>query len=93
MLGAEGRDQLAGRAEGDHATVVDDGDTIAEALRLFHVMRGQEDGAAGLLELEDEIPELPSRLGIEAGGRLVEKQQLGMADQRGGHRQPLLLAT
>ena len=31
--------------------------------------------------------------GIEPGGRLVEEEQLRVADQRAGQRQPLLLAA
>ena len=51
----------------------------------------KNDGAAGLLELVDQVPEMAARLGIEAGGGLVEKQQLRIADQRAGHGQALLL--
>ena len=32
-------------------------------------------------------------LGVEAGGGLVEEEQFGIADERGGHGEPLLLAT
>src|SRR4051812_21434714 len=38
--------QLARRAEGDDVTVIDDCNTIAKALRFFHVVRGQHDRAA-----------------------------------------------
>ena len=54
-------------------------------------MRREQDRPAGLLELLDEIPQLPPRLRIEPGRRLVEKQQIGIADERAGERQPLLL--
>ena len=43
------------------------------------------------LELVDQVPELAARLRVEAGGRLVEEEQLGIADQRAGEREPLLL--
>ena len=56
-------------------------------------MRGQEDRAALLPQLADDVPKLPSRLGIEPRGRFVEKQQFGIADQSTRHRQPLLLAA
>ena len=46
-----------------------------------------------LLELVDQVPQMPPRLRIEPGGRLIEKQQLGIAHQRAGHGQPLLLAA
>ena len=41
----------------------------------------------------DLLPELQPALRIEAGGRLVEEQQLGVADQGAGDRQALLLAA
>ena len=88
---ADRGDQLARRAERDDLAVVHDRHAVAQPLGLVHVVRGQQDRPAGLLELLDEIPELPPRLRIEAGGRLVEKEQLGIADERAGERQPLLL--
>ena len=46
----------------------------------------------GPLELVDEVPELPPGLGIEPGRRLVEEQEVGIADERAGEREPLLLS-
>src|SRR5688572_10908314 len=54
-------------------------------------MRRQQHGAAAGLELLENAPQLPPRLRIEPGGRLVEKQQVRIAGQRAGDRQPLLL--
>ena len=91
MFSANGGDQLLRSAQRDDAAVIHDGDAVAQALGLIHVVRGENDGAARLLELVDQVPQMAARLGIEAGGRLVEKQQLRIADQRAGHGQPLLL--
>ena len=44
----ERRDQLLRRAEGDALAVIDDGDAVAEALRFFHVVRGEQDRSAAL---------------------------------------------
>src|SRR5262249_40691101 len=44
-------------------------------------------------ELLDQAPELASRLGIEAGGWFVEKENFGVADESAGDGQPLLLAA
>ena len=66
---------------------------VAEPLGFFHVVRGQQDRPACLLEFPDEVPELPARLRIEARRRLVEKQQIRIADERAGERQPLLLPS
>ena len=62
-------------------------------LGFVHVVGGQENRPAVLLEVLDQIPELPSCLRIEAGRRLVEKQQLRIADERARERQPLLLSA
>ena len=75
----------AGGPEADHPAVVDDGDPIAEPFGLLHVMRRQDNRPPRSLELLDEIPELAAGLRIESGGRLVEKQEVGIADQ--GNRQ------
>ena len=93
VLGAERRDQLARRPERDDLAVVHDRHAIAQPLRFVHVVRREHDRAARALELVDEIPELPARLRIEPGRRLVEEQQLRIADQRAGEREPLLLAA
>ena len=39
------------------------------------------------------LPEVPSRLDVQTGRRLVEDDELGLADQGHGEAQPLLLTT
>ena len=73
--------------------MVHDGDAVAEALGFVHVMRGEQDGAAGRLELLDQFPELAAGLRIEAGGGLIEKQKIGIADEGAGESESLLLAA
>src|ERR1041385_5404378 len=53
----------------------------------------RERGAALPLPVLDQVPELPPRLRVEPGGRLVEEEELGIGHQRAGERQPLLLAA
>ena len=93
VLAAEPGDQLGRRAQGDHLAVIDDRHPVAQPLGLVHVVRRQQDGPALGAEAADDVPELPARLRVEAGRRLVEEQQLRVADQGAGHRQPLLLAA
>ena len=91
---AEAGDQLGGRAERDRAAVVDDHHAVAELRRLFHVVRGQHDGAAVLVAVRaDHVPQRASRLGIESRRRLVEEQQLGSPGERGRHREALPLSA
>ena len=93
MFGADGIDQLARGSESDDFAVIHDGHAVAESLGFIHVMGGEQDGAAGELELLDEFPELAAGLRIEAGGGFVEEQEVGVADKRARQREALLLAA
>ena len=93
VLAPEPGDQLAGRALGDDVAMIDDGHAIAEPFGLVHVMGGQQDGPAAILQVPDHVPELAARLGVQAGGGLVEEEDLGISDQRDGDGEPLLLAA
>ncbi len=93
MFDANGCDQFARRTKGDHFAVVHDGHAVAEPFGFVHIVRRQQNGTAHALELFDQIPKLAARLRIEAGGGFVEKQQIGIADQRAGQREPLFLSA
>ena len=64
-----------------------------ELLGLVHVVRGQHDGHALLLEPEQPVPHDVPGLRVEPGRRLVEQQHLGPVDQRAGDGQPALHAA
>ena len=55
--------------------VVDDRQAVAELVGLLHVVRGEEDGLALLVELAEDLPQRETALRIEAGGGLVEEQR------------------
>ena len=86
------RDQLLGCVERDDAAVIDNGHPITEHFRLFHVMRGHKDRAAARPNAS-AAPELPPRLRVEPGGWLIQEQQVRIAGQPAGHRQPLFLSA
>jgi hypothetical protein len=69
--------------------VIHDRDTLAELVRLLHVVRRQDDRAAARVVLADDLPQEQPRLGIEPRGRLVEEQHLGVVHHRPGDREPL----
>ena len=71
--------------------VVDDGDPVAQHVRLVHVVRSQQDGAPGGPVALQHRPQLPPRLRIQPGGRLVEEEQLRIADQGAADGQTLPL--
>src|SRR6185437_9764010 len=78
---------------GDDLSVVNDGQAVAQTLGFFHVVRGQEHGAAALLESANNVPKLAAALGIESSGGLVQKQNLRIAHQGGGYGEPLPLPS
>ena len=86
--------QLVGRALGDDAAVVDDADPVRELVGLLEVLRGEEDRHAELVvEPAHLVPHAGPADGIEAGGRLVEEQDLGVVHERGREVEPALHAA
>ena len=71
------RDDLAGG---------DDRDPVGEAFGLLHVVGREEDRLAEVPQAGDDLPGGAARGGVEAGRRLVEEDQLGVADQRQSRR-------
>ena len=66
---------------------------LVAALGLVHVVRADEHRDAARGELVQLVPEIAARLRIDAGGRLVEQQQLRLVQQARGERQALLPAA
>src|SRR5207248_8688363 len=62
--------------------VAQDGDPIGQLLRLVEVVRRQLDRFAEGAEVPDRLPGIASRAGVEPRRRLVEEDQLRVADQR-----------
>ena len=86
-------DQRARRPLGDDPAVVHDDQPVAQLLGLVHVVGGEDQGDALLLEPEQPVPQHVPGLRVEPGGRLVEQQDLGLVDQRAGDGQPALHAA
>ncbi len=86
-------DEFTGRALGDDAAHVHDHEPVAQLLGLVHVVRGQHERDALALELPQPLPHEVARLRVEAGGRLVEKQQVGLVDQGPRDGEPSLHAA
>ncbi len=60
------------------ATRNHEGDPIAELVDVVHVVRGQYDGLAGIAKVGDDALDDAGVDRIEAGGWLVEEQDLGI---------------
>ena len=65
----------------------------ATRLRLAEVVRGHHHLDAARADLAHDVLDRLGGGGIEAGGRLVEEQKIGVARERARQRQPLLLAA
>ena len=85
--------EVVGRAPGDDPAGGDHRDPVGELLGLVHVVGGQQDGLAEVAEALDHLPGGAAGGGVEAGGRLVEEEQLGVADERDRDVEPPLLAA
>ena len=83
----------SGAPEGDDLAGAHDRDAVGEVLRLVHVMGGQEDRLAELAQRADRRPRLAARRGVKAGGRLVEEDQVGIADERESEIEPPALTA
>jgi len=81
---------VGGRAGGEEPPLIHR-DQPVEAGRLVHVGRGHDHAHAGTIAADavDQGPELLPRERIDAGGRLVEDQQVGIVHER--RAQPHLL--
>ena len=83
---------LAGVALDDDVPVGEIDDAVA-ALGLVHVVGRDQHGEAFAGEVVDHVPELAARLGVDAGGRLVEQEELRLVQDAGGEREALLPAA
>jgi hypothetical protein len=70
--------ERSGRVFDEDFAVVDDGESVAEFVGLFHVVGGEDDGDAFAAEASDGFPHGDTALRIEAGAGLVEEEDLGM---------------
>ena len=88
--GTIGKDalELAGRAERDELAAMHDGNAMA-MLGLVEIVRGDQNGDAGLREILDQLPKLPPGHRIDSARRFVEKQDGRLMKNRAAEREPL----
>ena len=85
--------ERGGRALGDDAPARDHRDPVREPLGLLEVVRGEDDRLAELAQPLDHLPSGAPRRRVEAGGRLVQEHELGVADECEGDVDAALLAA
>ena len=86
-------DELARRALGHDLRLVHHHEVVAQLLRLVHVVGGDDERRPAALQLVEPLPEEVPRLRVEAGGRLVEDDELRLVDERAGDREAPLHAA
>ena len=85
-------DQPLRGAFGHDCPVVNDDEPVAQLFGLIHVVGGQHQSGAGLLQPEQPVPEHMPCLRIQPGGGLIQQQNVRFVDQCAGNRQPALHA-
>ena len=61
--------------------------------RFVQIVGGEDDGGAAFGQSADDLPGLTAGGCVEAGGRLVEEDQIGIANHRGGEIESALLTA
>ena len=92
-LGGAPRPSVSGVPSAITRPLRDHDHAVGEVLRLLHVVRGEQDRLAERAQPGDQLPRLPTRGGVEAGGRLVEEDQLGVAADAEREVEPPALAA
>jgi hypothetical protein len=64
--------------------LVDHADAVGHVLGFLNVMRGQDDGHAGGAQIAHHLPHVLAQFDVDAGGRLVEEQDLRLMRERLG---------
>lgn len=77
---AHRRLEVPAGAFGDHRAVVDHADAVGELIGLIEVLGGQQHRPARCGKVADGLPHLVAAARIQAGGGLVEEQQIRRQD-------------
>src|SRR6266446_8459523 len=81
--------ERVGRTVGDELAEINVGD-VAATLGFVHVVSGDEEGDAVTGKLEEEIPELAARDGVDAGRWLVEEKKRRLVQHGAAEGEALL---
>ena len=93
LLLAELAHQLGLVLDQNDLAFVDDADAVGHLLGFLDVMRGQDDGDAGGAQIAHHLPHVLAQFDVDAGGRLVEEQDLRLVRQRFGDQHAPLHAA
>ena len=85
MAAGDAAFQLVGGPLGHQLPAIEHRDPVGKLVRLVQVLRGEQDRDAAGDEVADDLPHGVAAARVQAGGRLVEEDDAGVADQ--GHRE------
>ena len=68
------------RTLGDNPSLIEDGDVVGKLISFLEVLGREEDGDTALDQLPDDLPHGASTPGVEAGGGLVQEDDLRSSD-------------
>ena len=88
-VGARGLEQLVLGALGHDAALADHDDVVGDDLDLVEQVAGEQHGAALVGVPAEQVAHPADAGGVEAVGRLVEDQHLGVAEEGGRDAEPL----
>ena len=86
-------DQFAGSAPRDDLTAIEDRQVVAQDLGLVHVVSRDQHRAAARAEGLDDVPQAPTRGGVQTRRGFVQEQQVRIPDQGTSQGQTLPLPT
>ena len=92
-IARSGAQQIAGSLEGHHLPRLEHGDTPAQGLGLFEVMRGQKHGVPLSIELGNELPQGLTQFDIDTRGGFVQHDDRRLVHQGLGHQHAPLHAA
>src|SRR5205823_1496553 len=75
---------LSGRTMGAHLAVLDEVAAVGDLERFPHIMIGKQDADSVAAQVADNLLDVGDGLRIDAGERLVEKNQKRLASQAAG---------
>src|SRR6267378_678157 len=90
-MSAKPVNQISRRSFRNQLAMVDDGEPVAQAFSLVHVMSRKQYRATTSLKGANDVPQLTATLRIEPGSRLVKKKNLRISHQRSSDSQALAL--
>src|ERR1700730_18128570 len=87
------RAELARRSDREDTPVLDDRHAVGQLLRLVEVVGREQDRLAEIAQAAHRLPGAAPRLGVKAGRRLVQEDQLRVADEGEREVEPTQLSA